>query len=285
MLVSSGVWGLFWLPLRHLEDSGVDGVWSAFLLNMPVALVLAVVVALRWDVNRAEFRHAAAIGSVVGLGMGLYAAGLIYSTVLRATFLFYLVPVWATLIGIVWLDEKAGLLRWAAIAVGLGGLLLIIGQGGGQVPMGIGDVFAFFSGIFWAIGAAMIKRFDTVRVEGMALFQFLAAGFSALLLGAVAGVIGPPDLSAMIAGLPVAAATSILALGPSVIAIFWAQKFLFPGRAGLLMMSEVLVAALSASILLPGERMQGLEWVGAGLIVVACLAEVLLAPSDKPHGN
>ena len=88
----------------------------------------------------------------------------------RATLLFYLTPVWATLIGMVWLGEKGSWQRWAAIGGGFGGLMLLV-SGGGSVPLNIGDLFAFFSGVFWAFGAAMIKRYDAVPVPGMTMFS------------------------------------------------------------------------------------------------------------------
>ena len=49
---------------------------------------------------------------------------------------------------------------------------------------------------------------------------------------------------------------------------------LSPGRSGLLMMTEVIVAVFSAAILLPEEALSFWEWVGAGLIISAGVIEV-----------
>tara|TARA_B100000902_G_C26480662_1_gene514580 strand:- start:264 stop:473 length:210 start_codon:yes stop_codon:yes gene_type:complete len=57
--------------------------------------------------------------------------------------------------------------------------------------------------------------------------------------------------------------------------IFKVSQFLFPGRVGLLMMSEVIVAIISASILLPSETMLPWQWFGALAIVAAGLMEVV----------
>jgi len=65
--------------------------------------------------------------------------------------------------------------------------------------------------------------------------------------------------------------------------LFWVQKFLFPGRVGLLMMSEVLTAVLTASLFLPEERLSAIEWAGAVLIIGACLFEVFLTPHERPE--
>ena len=67
----------------------------------------------------------------------------------------------------------------------------------------------------------------------------------------------------------------------SLYAIFWAIGRLSPGRSGLLMMSEVVVAVISASILLPEEAMNAREWLGAALIVSAGVVEVFGGGSDQ----
>ena len=52
------------------------------------------------------------------------------------------------------------------------------------------------------------------------------------------------------------------------------SQLLFPGRVGILTMSEVVVAMISAAILLPEEPMLLLQWVGAFAILFAGLIEV-----------
>ena len=132
-------WGVYWIPLRYLEAQGISGGWAIALLNAPAALLLLPLVLWQWKQHRAQFWQSVLIGLLTGLGMALYTSGLIYSSVVRATLLFYLTPAWATLIGIFWLGEKATWQRWAAIAVGLAGLGLLV-SGGSSVPLNIGDL-------------------------------------------------------------------------------------------------------------------------------------------------
>lgn len=277
---SASLWGLYWIPLRYMEEQGVDGGWAVALLNLPAGIALALIVAWQLGRHRGQFGQAMAIGVLTGFGLALYASGLVYSSVVRATLLFYLTPVWATLLGMVWLGEKACWQRWAAIGGGFGGLLLLV-SGGGSVPLNIGDLFAFFSGVFWAFGAAMIKRYDAVPVPGMAMFQFAFTALGAIVLGYVAGIVELPTGDLVVRVMPMAVLISIVAFLPAVCVLFWAQKFLFPGRVGLLMMSEVLTAVITASLLLPEERMSLAEWTGAALIIGACLVEVLLTPQER----
>lgn len=274
---SAALWGLYWIPLRLLEGRGISGSWAIAILNVPAAFILVLVFCRQWQLHQGHIRHAVIIGALTGLGLALYASGLVYSSVIRATLLFYLTPVWATLIGLFWLGERASWQRWASILTGLGGLLLLV-SGGDSLPLNFGDLFALFSGVFWAMGAAMIKRFDTVPLAGMTMFQFAVTAAGSVGLGYLAGIQNFPGTGPLVEVLPIAILISILLILPAVLILFWAQKFLFPGRVGLLMMSEVLTAVITASIFLPEERLSGVEWAGAFLIVSACLIEVFATP-------
>ena len=63
--------------------------------------------------------------------------------------------------------------------------------------------------------------------------------------------------------------------------IFKVSQILFPGRVGILMMSEVIVACVSASILLPEETMMIIQWLGAIGIVSAGIIEVIFGYKTK----
>ncbi|WP_051560010.1 DMT family transporter [Marinobacterium jannaschii] len=271
---SAAVWGTYWIPLRYLEEQGLAGTSAVALLALPAILPLLMLVLLRWRDHRGYMRTALAIGFFTGMGIALYSSGVLFSSVVRATLLFYLTPAWATLIEVFWLKERAGWLRWLAIIGGFTGMSLLL-SGHGSVQLNIGDLLALLSGIFWAIGSAMIKRYDRVPLPGITLCQFSFTALGAILIGYMAQPGSLLTLEQSLPLLPVSTLVSVGMLLPTLFAIFWAQKFIYPGRASLLMMSEVLIAVLSASLLLPEERMTLMEWCGALLIVTACLAEVI----------
>ena len=281
VFIAAAFWGVYWIPLRYLEQQGVDGTSAVALLSMPALLPLILVVGLQWRLHRGYWGRALLIGIFTGLGIALYSSGVVYSSVVRATLLFYLTPVWATIIEIVWLKEKAAWPRWLAIVGGLSGMAILL-SGNGSEPLNIGDLLAFFSGIFWAIGAAMIKRFDSVPLAGMTLCQFTVTVLASALIGYLVSSVNYLSMAQVMSVLSIISLVSILAILPIVLTIIWAQKFINPGRVGLLMMSEVLVAVITASILLPDERMTAIEWSGAVLIIAACLIEVFATPKQKP---
>ncbi|NNF79470.1 MAG: EamA family transporter, partial [Rhizobiales bacterium] len=83
-----------------------------------------------------------------------------------------------------------------------------------------------------------------------------------------------PPPSAWLAAAPVTFAFSLLVFMPTLFAVIWCAQRLSPGRVGILMMSEVMVAGISAP-LLAGEVLSLQEFLGAVLIVGAGLLEVL----------
>jgi len=83
-----------------------------------------------------------------------------------------------------------------------------------------------------------------------------------------------PDIMVIKKALPTAIIWSVFILAPGFILVFMASKILYPGRVSILMMSEVIVAIISASILVPGETMVLIQWLGAIGIISAGLVEV-----------
>jgi len=276
LFASAAFWGLYWLPLRAIEEVGLSGTWSVAFFNACPLLVVIPFVVFRRATQMVNLRHAMMIGLFTGIGLSLYASGLVLSTVIRATLLFYLTPIWSTIIGVIWLSEKLTAGRVAAIVLGLGGLwLLLSGNDGTAAPLNIGDLFALLSGVFWGLGAAWMKKYPEFPTAATTMFQFLVAlGFCSFLALFLFQAPIPPA-SVFQNAFAIAFVASAFVLLPSLFAIFWASKRLFPGRVGVLMMSEALVAILSASLLLPSETMGAWQWVGSIIIITACFVEVL----------
>jgi len=162
--VGAAIWGIYWLPLRYIEQLGMSGVWAVVLANLtPLVLLIPLSLRSRREIA-ADFRILVLIGLFAGGAVTFYSIGLLYTTVVRATLLFYLTPVWSTLIGMVFLGEQVRWNRWAAIVVGLLGLYFIVG-GGQQTsePLNLGDWFGIASGISWGIAAVLIKKIQRFR--------------------------------------------------------------------------------------------------------------------------
>ena len=157
VFLSAAIWGLFWVPLRYFSDNGISGEWALVLLYLPAFLLLFLYFLVDRKRQLPHLGPALVIGGSIGLGLACYGVGILHTSVVRSTLLFYLTPVWATLIGMFWLGERFSWQRWAAIALGVIGLFVLVSTGEGKA-LNIGDTLSLLSGILWAIGTAVIKN-------------------------------------------------------------------------------------------------------------------------------
>ena len=274
------VWGLFWIPLRAMDAIGITGAWAtAMLYFWPLVLVLPLAV-WRWRrILRGGF-GLQLTGLVTAASLVLYADALIYTEVIRAMLLFYLTPVWSTLLARIFLQEPITLARWIAIALGFSGILVIFGVDAGMPwPRNVGDWMGLASGIVWAVAAVRMRsdnenhaiEFTTVQFGWGTLF---ALGIAFLPL---AGAGPAPDLERVASALPWLLPVVLLVVIPGTFAAMWGTPLLSPGVVGLLFMTEISVGAVTAA-LWAGEPFGTREIVGILLISGAGVAESLLAP-------
>ena len=281
MCVSASLWGLYWVPLRLIEGLGVDGPWCVVLINACPLIVLAPFIILYTSRTQMDLKRPLFAGVFTGLGFALYTIGLIETSVVRATLLFYLTPIWSTILGFIVLSEPVNKVRGLAILSGVVGCFLLLNPDKNQsIPLNTGDLSAALSGIFWAVGATLMRRWPDSSTLLTTGFQMLTTTILAALLAMVVLQYDLPSPKAVAASLPVAFISSALILLPSTLIIFRISQLLYPGRVGVLMMSEVAVAVASASIFLSGEQMTILQWIGAGAIILAACFEVL-GPNEK----
>ena len=276
LTISAAFWGLFWIPLRQLESSGISASWTVIIFNAFPLIVLVPLFFLFFSKFKQSLKPILYASLAIGMAITFYSKGLVETTVIRATLLFYLTPIWSTIFGIIWLSEKLTFGRVASIIIAIIGLLLLLsGSHSGNKPLNIGDFYGLMSGIFWGLGATFINRWSNMNIIPLTLFCFIFSTIFSLFfpLYFVPEIL--PDLSLIINSIYTIFIWANLLLLPSFCIIFFTAKFLSPGRVGILMMSEVIVAMFSASILIPDEKMFPIQWLGAFAILLAGFYEVI----------
>jgi drug/metabolite transporter (DMT)-like permease len=272
---TGAIWGFYWLPVRALTAMGMSGAWGTAAITFAAIVILSPITILRWR-RLANSNHVALMSVAVGGGaFALYSVGFVYGRVAIIILLYFLTPVWSTLIGRYVMGWRTPRLRVLAIAVGLAGLAVMLGaKGGVPFPHGPGEWMALVAGILWSIGTTGIRtKSDLEPVEAAFVFA-IGAFITALLLapflehgtaGKIAGSIGTS------AGL--ALVTGFLWWVLSVAGLMWATARLEPARVGILLMTEVLVGAISAAIL-ANETLLATEIVGGALVLCAGILEI-----------
>jgi len=219
LLVATIIMGINWPVAKYLLHElppltmrGLPGVFGAMIL---VGLVLAKGQSLR--VPRGEWGRLVLYALLmVGAWMGLMGLALVYLPASETAILGATLPVWAA--GLAWpmLGERLTLLRIVAIAMAIGGVVLLMGGdpinvSWGKIP---GIVYALTAALAFALGAVLTKRrpltldplvgaawqvglgcfpvaligilYEHPHVGGMSSLGWSLFGFSAIFQGAMA---------------------------------------------------------------------------------------------------
>ena len=283
IVVSSCAWGLYWLPLRSIEQSGIVGSWSIVLVNACPLIILVPLIFFNLDKLKKYPKPILFAGIMIGAAFTFYANGLVQTSVIRATLLFYLSPIWSTIIGIIWLNERLTIARVISIIVALIGLILLLYDFRNQetAMLNFGDFSSILSGLFWALGASILKKWSKLPIIPLTAIVYFSTTSLSILLAIIVYKAPIPSLALIGQNFSTAFIWSVIVLLPSFCIIFRISQILFPGRVGILMMSEVAVAVISAKILLPQEQMVILQWIGASAILLAGVVEIIFGYSKK----
>lgn len=246
--LAGAMWGVWWIPLRTLEAGGIVGDWaSALLFGAGSAAFALLLLALRrpFGVSGAAFW---VVGLLAGGGWSLWNHALITGDVVRVTLLFYLSPIWATLLARLILGEPFGWLRGLSILCGLTGATVVLGFASGfPVPRTEGEWMGLAAGIAFSFATIAIRRFASLGAMERALASLLGAFLVSLLFAAWTGL-GVPAPATIVGSLPLVG-LCLFWLVPLNAMIMWGIGRLDPGRVNVLLLLEVVTAALSAAIL------------------------------------
>jgi drug/metabolite transporter (DMT)-like permease len=265
IFLASSFWGVLWVPMRHIEAMGLSGLWVVVLFHFLPALAMLPLIVKTAPSSRRDWGRAAVAGVLMGAGFALYALGLVVASVTKTVILFYMTPIWSTVIAYFVLRERAGWGRWLAIAAALVGCAVVTGIRRDELHFDPADLLGLLSGLFWALGSVMIRRYDGLNFATVSFLQYLFGGIMALLAALYLG--DPiPQLNALLQAIPPAFLASVVVFLPSVLLIFRIMQYVSPGLVGILMLSEALVAAVSAAFWL-GETLSSTQWIGVGAIL------------------
>ncbi len=286
MLGSAVFWGSNWIPLRQVEAQGLVGLWSGTLVYGLVALPLLPFVIVRGRRLLAGGWPLFITGVSVAACNLLFAGGLVMGEVGMVILLFYLSPIWTSLLERLVLKAPLTMSRWVAIAVALLGMTVLQGmQGRLPMPANLSEWFGLLAGMCWAVGLVFTRVAGSVSVIDKTFVQFLfALPIGLVFILAMGEMDAWPGMAILVQGLPWIAAATLLWVIPALVLSLWGAGRLSPGRASMLMMIEVLVGVGSAAWL-AGEPLGWNKIIGGALIIAASVIdawfhEAEAAPKD-----
>lgn len=203
-----------------------------------------------------------------GYGVSLMPAG-------RAAIIAFTMPVWASLLGGVLLDEAITKAKLIGLALGMSGLAVLIGPDLMVLETApLGALFMLMAAISWATGTVLIKRFHWSIPTTVLVGWQLIAGALPVSLGAVL-LEAPPELSGLSNQTLIAVA--YIFLFPMVFCqwAFFRTVRLFPAAIAAMGTLAIPVVGVYSSAVILGESVGWREFI-ALLLICGALASVLL---------
>jgi drug/metabolite transporter, DME family len=282
---------------RFAEDAGVTSLglvtWRAGLGALVVALFITarLAVGLGQPVRLCDipvrdrwFTGAAAVANTI-LNFSVFVAFTRISIALTLL-VFYLYPALVAVVSVVWFGERLDRLRWAALGVSLGGLVLVLAGD----PAGIGALNALGIGLAFVGALAQLfyvlaARHGFGHVPGPQAAALTMSGALVLYLvisvltGSLAGLARP--LVTIDALWPVLVA-GVVGAGVPTVAYITGIRMLGPSRAAILATLEPVIGVMLAAWLL-AEQPTPLQVVGGGLILSAAVLLQLRSGTAAEH--
>jgi drug/metabolite transporter (DMT)-like permease len=270
-------YGLYWIPLRALEQAGLHDVLPALMFNLVPMVLILPLIAWRWSFIVRAPLHFHVTGIVVGLSLVGYTNAFLFTDVVRVLILFYLTPVWGFLLARIFLGDLITPIRWLSILLGIGGMLTIFDVGTGiPLPDNVGDWVALAAGVLWAVASLMMLMGKQSPID-YALWFFLWNGIAGIVVSAAffahSGT-ALPAAEVFFDVLPWLVPLALVLVIPAGFAVIYGPTQLNPGIAGILFMVEIGVGTVTASIL-TDEAFGWREMFGVLMITTAALIEPL----------
>lgn len=267
LLIAASLWGVFWYPLRLLETYGLNGLWSSLLVYCGTLLVaLPIVIRRRREIAQQPW-SLLAILLCSGWCNTAFILALLEGEVVRVILLFYLSPIWATLLARLVLKEQLSLAAYSITVLALAGAMIMLWspEVGYPWPQNQADWLAISSGLAFAFTNLFVHLTKGASIE-------LKTAVSWLGVIAVAGLILLLDSSAMapkdVDGIVFALILGAAGMTVMTFCVVYGVTHMPVHRSAVILLFEVFIGGLSA-YLLTEERMSWLEWFGGGIVILA----------------
>lgn len=283
LLFTVTFWGVIWYPLRWLEAAGLEGLWATWTMFFAATLVSAV---LAWPYRRELLAHPGLLLLLALAGGWMNTAfvlALLEGNVMRVLLLFYLSPLWSTLLGWWWLGERPSPMGMATLALATLGAAVMLWnpQLGVPWPQGWADWLALSAGLAFSLTNVLLRRLqhlsDPLRVYVGGVGVLMVAGIWLLL----AGLDFPQVDGAVWGGALLLGGVGILIAG---LAVVYGVSNMPVHRSAVIMLFELVAGALSSQWL-TDEVVTSVEWLGGGLIVLGAYLSARSVGNGEKTGS
>ncbi len=280
--VLSLVWGLNWIVVAvALRDFGP---WTFRAISLGVAVAAMFAIA-RWRGDSLAVPKAVRLRLLLAgaFNIAIWNVATAYAVMLipsgHAAVIAFSMPLWAAIIGFLFLGERLGLRHLVALGFGVAGITLLMIEDFvlfAQAPLGLS--LGILAAIVWALGTFLQKRTPWNMPMVALLFWQMLCGLVPITIGAAILEL-PYQATPSLAGTGMAIFVGLVPLAVGMASWFSIVKLLPAHVAALSTVSVPVVAVLSGGWVL-GEPLGVIQYAALAATVVA-LGLVLLVP-ERP---
>ena len=272
-LVAATLWGLYWIPLRFLDNSGISGLWASVLIYFVSFLFIFP----RFYSLRADFYASKTLYTLLAIFAGWtnlgFVLALLEGEVVRVMILFYLSPVWATLLAFFILNERLKKRNIFALVLAVAGVFLISWHPEIEFMKSFdrADFYAISSGLAFAVTNIIVRR-----IGGLTHTVKMCSAWFGVIVLAGCGILLTQD------SFPIVTLNNVLliiVLGfPLMIIMTWTAQYAVSNLpiylSSVLFLFEIIVGAVSA-VMLANELITVIQFIGIAMILSAGLINTI----------
>jgi drug/metabolite transporter (DMT)-like permease len=267
LLITATLWGISWYPLRAAANYGLVGIWTTVSVYGCALLVGCIVFRRRL----VEIKQQPGLLGLIALANGWLNVSFILAVidghVLRVILLFYLSPVWSTLLGWLFLKERMSSWSLATLVVAMTGAIIMLWDTslGIPWPQQYTDWLAISSGMAFSISNVTVRKLQNSSVRIKTVSAWFGVSVIAIIWILVGGVDVPRVsvevwlITLLIGTIMIIIMTTTVQYGVTHMPVY---------RSAVILLFELVAGAASAQWL-SNEVIEAKEWVGGSLIVAA----------------
>lgn len=281
LLWAATFWGMVWYPLRLLEQAGLSGLWTTWIIFGTAAIQG---VWLSWP-HRRELREKPGLLLMIALTNGwvntAFVLAILDGNVVRVLLLFYLSPLWSTLLAWLWLGERPSKTGITTLVLAMVGAMVMLWNPslGFPWPQSGADWLAISSGVGFSLSNVAVRRLRHLSSPLKATVIWWGV---VVVAGCWLMVVQPPwPQSISVTTWGGAILLGSLGIFSATLAVVFGVTRMPVHRSATILLFELVAGALSAQWL-TDEVVTGMEWLGGGLIVLAAYLAVRAGEAENP---
>jgi len=273
LLIAASFWGVFWYPLRILEAYGLDAIWATLFIYSGTMLYAIPILLNRYSELRERPLVLLGILFFGGWCNAAFILALMNGEIVRVILLFYLSPIWATLLAKFILKEHLSTTAYVTIVIAILGAMTMLWspQVGYPWPASGADWLALSSGFAFALANVFTHMANNVSVQVKTSITWVGV---IIVAGVMIFVIGDTNITFATEGVFKAFLLGALIMSFVTYCVVYGVTHMPVHRSAVILIFEVVAAAVS-SYLFTDERMSVLEWTGGSIVVFAAYLAAL----------